>query len=178
MASRGSVIPVFLEQLLAGLPLTVTDPQMTRFMMTIEDAIELVRFAFTNARPGDLYVQKAPATTIDTLARAVLRVFGSDVGVRLIGTRHGEKLYETLLTREEMARAEDLEHYFRVPADTRDLNYDAFYSTGERALSDASDFHSHNARRLDLDEMTALLRELPLVKSALAEQQALAARRS
>jgi UDP-N-acetylglucosamine 4,6-dehydratase/5-epimerase len=175
MASRGSVIPLFVEQVLAGKPLSITDPQMTRFMMSIDDAVELVLFAFRRAEPGDLFVQKAPAATIQTLAEAVKVVFASDVAIKLIGTRHGEKLYETLLTREERARAVDLGDYYRVPADTRDLNYEMFFSQGEVALSATEDYHSHNTRRLGVDEMADMLRKLPVVIDALADRARLPA---
>lgn len=167
MASRGSVIPLFVEQIMAGKPLTITDPAMTRFMMSIEDAVDLVLYAFEHAEPGDLFVKKASACTLEDLAVAVQDVFGRRVGTTVIGTRHGEKLYETLLTREEMIHAEDRGDYFRVPADTRDLNYQLYFTEGERQLSQAEDYHSHNARRLDIPEMTALLRTLPEVAEAL-----------
>jgi UDP-N-acetylglucosamine 4,6-dehydratase len=168
MASRGSVIPLFVEQILNGRPLTVTDPGMTRFMMSIDDAVDLVLFAFSNGQPGDLFVQKAPAATIETLAEALRVVFEKpEHPIRLLGTRHGEKLFETLLTREEMARADDMGQYFRVPADARDLNYEAFFSDGQVALSAATDYHSHNTDRLDVDAMAAALRKLPLVRAAL-----------
>lgn len=170
MASRGSVIPLFAEQILAGKPLTVTDPRMTRFMMSIERAVDLVLFAFAHAQPGDLFVQKAPAATVQTLAEAMKLVFEADNPIQQIGTRHGEKLYETLLTREEMARAEDLGEYFRVPADVRDMNYEAFFSEGEAEISDATDYHSHNAHRLDVQEMTAALRQLDFIQDALARR--------
>lgn len=164
MASRGSVIPLFVEQLRRGEPLTVTDPAMTRFMMSLEDALDLVVYAFQNGAPGDLFVQKAPATTIGILAEAIKSVFEVDVPTRIIGTRHGEKLYETLLTREEMARATDLGGYFRVEADVRDLNYAKYFSEGEDALSAVQDYHSHNTRQLDLGDVKALLRDLPYVR--------------
>lgn len=167
MASRGSVIPLFIDQIRRGRPITVTDPHMTRFMMTIEDAVELVVYAFEHGMPGDLFVQKAPATTIGILAEAVKQVFGVESAVRVIGTRHGEKLFETLLTREEMARALDLGGYFRVPADSRDLNYDSFFTEGEIHLSDAKDYHSHNAAHLDVAQMAQLLRGLTVVQNAL-----------
>jgi UDP-glucose 4-epimerase len=167
MASRGSVIPLFVEQIQQGRPLTVTDPNMTRFMMTIEDAVELVVYAFTHGQPGDLFVQKAPAATIEVLAQAMKQVFDADNPIRLLGTRHGEKLYETLLTREEMARAEDLGGYYRVPADNRDLNYASFFTEGEVSVSEATDYHSHNTRRLTVDEMAASLRGLDVVRRAL-----------
>jgi UDP-N-acetylglucosamine 4,6-dehydratase/5-epimerase len=167
MASRGSVIPLFVEQLRSGRPLTVTDASMTRFMMTLDDALDLVLYAFEHGSPGELYVQKAPAATIGRLAEAVKRVFASDVPVHIIGTRHGEKLYETLLTREEMIRADDLGEYYRVPADVRDLNYAKYYSEGERDLSLVQDYHSHNTRQLDVAELCELLAELPYVRSEL-----------
>lgn len=168
MASRGSVIPLFVEQIRTGRPLTVTDPNMTRFMMTIEDAVELVVYAFTHGEPGDLFVQKAPAATIGVLAEAIKQVFGVEAPTRLLGTRHGEKLYETLLTREEMARAEDLGGYFRVAADNRDLNYASYFTQGEVKVSESADYHSHNAAQLTVDEMAAVLRELGVVQKALA----------
>ena len=168
MASRGSVIPLFLDQIASGRPLTVTDPHMTRFMMTIEDAVELVVYAFTHGKPGDLFIQKAPAATIQVLAEAVNRLFGTENPIRVLGTRHGEKLYETLLTREEMAVADDLGGYYRVPADTRDLNYDSFFTVGEVKVSEASDYNSHNTTRLDVEGMMAILQKLEIVKRALA----------
>lgn len=167
MASRGSVIPLFVEQLRRGGPLTVTDPAMTRFMMSLDNALDLVVYAFQHASPGDLLVQKAPAATIGTLAAAVKRVFEAEAPVEVIGTRHGEKLYETLLTREEMVRATDLGGYFRVAADVRDLNYAKYYSEGEDRISAVKDYHSHNTRRLDEDEMVALLRDLPFIQEHL-----------
>jgi len=168
MASRGSVIPLFMEQIEAGAPLTVTDPNMTRFMMTIEDAVDLVLYAFINGEAGDLFVQKAPAATIHVLAQAMKQVFKAENPIRLLGTRHGEKLYETLLTREEMARAEDLGGYYRVPADNRDLNYASFFTEGEVSVSKATDYHSHNTKQLDVSEMAALLQTLDVVKHGLA----------
>lgn len=168
MASRGSVIPLFIEQIRQGRPLTITDPQMTRFMMSLDDAVDLVLFAYEHAQPGDIYVQKAPAATIETLALAVKRVFGVDNPVEVIGTRHGEKLYETLVTREELVRAEDLGGYYRVPADNRDLNYGLYFSEGQTRVSDLDDYHSHNTRRLDVDEMCEMLAKLPEVREELA----------
>jgi UDP-N-acetylglucosamine 4,6-dehydratase/5-epimerase len=167
MASRGSVIPLFIEQIRAGKPLTVTDPRMTRFMMSIDDAVNLVLYAFENSEPGDLFVRKAPSTTMEILAEAVQRVFDRRVGTTVIGTRHGEKLYETLLTREEMAHATDMGDYFRVPADSRDLNYQSFYTQGERHVSQAEDYHSHNATRLDVDQLVKLLGTLDEIREAL-----------
>jgi UDP-N-acetylglucosamine 4,6-dehydratase len=164
MASRGSVIPLFIEQIKAGKALTVTDPQMTRFMMSIDDAVDLVLYAFRHAEPGDLFVQKAPAATIETLALAVKRVFGADNPIRIIGTRHGEKQFETLLTREERIRAQDLGNYYRVPADNRDLNYDAYYTEGFEPLSQQEDYNSHNTHRLSVEEMAELLLGLELIR--------------
>jgi len=170
MGSRGSVIPLFVEQITAGQPLTITDPAMTRFMMSIDGAVDLVLYAFEHALPGDLYVQQAPAATIETLARALLRVFGADHPLQLIGTRHGEKKYETLLTREELLHASDLGGYFRVPADNRDLNYDVYFTQGEQPLPE-EDYNSHNARRLDVEEMADLLRQLDFIQQELAARK-------
>ncbi len=167
MASRGSVIPLFIKQLQAGQPLTVTDPGMTRFMMSLEEAVDLVLYAFQHARPGDLFVQKAPAATIGTLAEALQRIMGTNREVRVIGTRHGEKLYETLLTREEQSRAEDLGDYYRVPADTRDLNYNLYFNEGRNEVALREDYHSHNTRRIDVAEMMERLRTLPIVQRAI-----------
>jgi UDP-N-acetylglucosamine 4,6-dehydratase/5-epimerase len=169
MASRGSVIPLFVDQIRKGLPLTVTDLGMTRFMMSLDDAVDLVVYAFQHGSPGDLFVQKAPAATIATLAEALRRLFAADNPIQVIGTRHGEKLYETLLTREERARAIDLGSYFRVPADVRDLNYAKYFSEGESRLADFEDYHSHNTRRLDVDELVELLRGLPYIQGELAK---------
>lgn len=171
MASRGSVIPLFLKQIQAGQPLTVTDPSMTRFMMSLEEAVDLVLYAFEHARPGDLFVQKAPAATIKTLAAALQRLLGTNRDVRVIGTRHGEKLYETLLTREEQARAEDLGNYYRVPADTRDLNYNLYFTEGSSEVGLREDYHSHNTRRMDMVEMMDCLRALPIVQRAMRGEQ-------
>lgn len=169
MASRGSVIPLFIDQIHHGLPLTVTDPNMTRFMMSLDDAVDLVVYAFSSGEPGDLFVQKAPAATIGTLAEAVKQLFDADNPIQVIGTRHGEKLYETLLTREEMVRSQDLGGYFRVEADIRDLNYDKYFTEGESELGRAEDYHSHNAHRLSFKEMVDLLHTLPYVKEQLAK---------
>jgi UDP-glucose 4-epimerase len=166
MASRASVIPLFIEQIEAGRALTVTDPDMTRFMMTLDDAVDLVLYAFENAKPGDLFVQKAPACTIATLARAVSQALRATNPVEVIGTRHGEKLYETLLTREEKARAQDLGGYYRVPTDNRDLNYAIYFSEGMPQIANAEDYTSHNTRRLELAEMMALLQKLPEIREA------------
>jgi UDP-glucose 4-epimerase len=169
MASRGSVIPLFVKQIKEGKPLTVTDPGMTRFMMSIDDAVDLVLYAYEHARPGDIFVQKAPAATIGTLAEAVRRIFHPDHPIECIGTRHGEKLYETLLTREEMARAEDLGKYFRIPADNRDLNYAAYFSEGQKAVSRQEDYHSHNTPRLDVEAMVKVLLKLDYIQGELAD---------
>jgi UDP-N-acetylglucosamine 4,6-dehydratase len=167
MASRGSVIPLFLNQIWAGEPLTVTDPNMTRFMMTIEGAVDLVLYAFANGAPGDVFVQKAPSATIGTLAQALLKILNAGNKIHVIGTRHGEKLYETLLNREEMAHAEDLGEYYRVPADIRDLNYASFFSSGRAEVSEALDYNSHNTELLNMEGMMSLLLKLPCVQNAL-----------
>lgn len=167
MGSRGSVIPLFLGQILADEPLTITDPRMTRFMMTIEGAVELVLYAFLHAEPGDIFVQKAPSATIEILAEALLRLMNADNPVRIIGTRHGEKLYETLLNREEMAKAEDLGDYFRVAADARDLNYSKYFTKGETQISEAADYNSHNTTMLNIEEMMDMLMKLQIVRDAL-----------
>jgi UDP-N-acetylglucosamine 4,6-dehydratase len=168
MASRGSVIPLFVNQVLAGEPITVTDPSMTRFMMTLDDAVDLVLYAFRNGRNGDIFVQKAPAATVKVLAQAILELMGKNQHpVREIGTRHGEKLYETLLGREEMACAEDMGEYFRVPPDARDLNYAKFVDQGESRITQSShgeDYNSHNTTRLDLAGMKALLLRLDFMQ--------------
>jgi len=169
MASRGSVIPLFLNQLKSGGAMTVTDPTMTRFMMTIEDAIDLVLFAFTHAQPGDLFVQKAPAATIEVLTEAINKLFKTRIPVKVIGTRHGEKLYETLLTREEKAKAEDMGNYFRVPSDGRDLNYGKFYEEGQPFSESIEDYNSHNTTRLDVDGMIELLLKLEVVHESMKE---------
>lgn len=169
MASRGSVIPLFVDQLTAGKPLTVTDPGMTRFMMTLEDAVDLVLYAFEHGDSGDIFVQKAPAATIEVLAQALLQLFGRpDHPVHVIGTRHGEKLYEALLSREEMAGAADLGGYYRVPPDLRDLNYGKFVEEGERRISESHDYNSHNTDRLDVARMKDLLLRLDFIRDLLA----------
>ncbi len=167
MASRGSVIPLFLKQIGEGTPLTITDPNMTRFMMTIDDAVDLVLYAFEHGSPGDMFVQKAPAATIETLAQAMLKLFNAKNEIRIIGTRHGEKLYETLLTREEMVKAEDMGDYFRIPADVRNLNYNCYFVEGEENIARIEDYHSHNTRRLDVDGMIELLLKLDFIRDAL-----------
>lgn len=165
MASRGSVIPLFVSQVLAGKPITVTDLAMTRFMMTLDDAVELVLYAFANGSNGDIFVQKAPAATVDTLVRALLDLMGRpDHEVRTIGVRHGEKLYKSLLGREERARSEDLGDYFRVPADDRDLNYDKFIDEGEASFGQSEEYNSHNTQRLDVEGMKVLLMKLDFMQ--------------
>ena len=164
MASRGSVIPLWAEQIRAGNVITVTDPNMTRFMMTLDDAVDLVLYAFEHGNGGDLFVQKAPAATLDVLAQALKELYRSDVPVRVIGTRHGEKLYETLVSREEMAKAEDMGEYFRIPCDTRDLNYDKFFVEGQEKVSVIEDYHSHNTARLDVEGMKKLLLKLEMIR--------------
>ncbi len=167
MASRGSVIPLFIDQLKAGKPLTITDPNMTRFMMSLDDAVDLVMYAFKNGQPGDMFVQKAPAATIETLALALKGLYEAENPVHIIGTRHGEKLYETLVNREEMVKAIDLGSYFRIPADNRDLNYEQFFSEGINDIAKNEEYHSHNTRRLNLDEMKNLLLKLDMIRTDL-----------
>jgi UDP-N-acetylglucosamine 4,6-dehydratase len=166
MASRGSVIPLFVEQIRAGQPITITDPHMTRFMMTLDDAVDLVLYAFEHGKPGEIFIQKAPAATIETLAQALTKLMGKpDHEIRVIGTRHGEKLYEALLSREEMVAAQDLGDYYRVPPDLRDLNYGKFVEQGEVRISEAVDYNSHNTTRLDVEGMQALLMKLPFMQA-------------
>ena len=173
MASRGSVIPLWVEQMMEGKPITITDPEMTRFMMTLDDAVDLVVYAFEHGHNGDLFVQKAPAATLATLAQALKEVYAridpkyGETEVKVIGTRHGEKLYETLVTREEMAKAIDMGKYFRIPCDNRDLNYDKFFVEGSTEVSQIEDYHSHNTRRLDVAGMKELLLKLRLVREDL-----------
>jgi UDP-N-acetylglucosamine 4,6-dehydratase len=167
MASRGSVIPLFIELIKAGKPLTVTDPEMTRFMMSIDDAVDLVLYAFNHGKPGDMFVQKSPAATIETLALALKKIFKAANPVKVIGTRHGEKRHETLLTREEMAKAEDLGGYYRIPADNRDLNYNLYFSEGEKKIAMLEDYNSSNTEQLDVDGMAKLLLTLDMVKDEL-----------
>lgn len=165
IASRGSVIPLFVKQLQAGEPLTVTDPNMTRFLMSLEDSVDLVLHAFQHARQGDLFVQKAPASTVGDLAQALVEMSGREHPVRVIGTRHGEKLYETLVSREELAKAEDMGRYYRVPADNRDLNYKKYFVEGERQISALDDYTSHNTERLDVARIKALLGSLEALQA-------------
>jgi UDP-glucose 4-epimerase len=164
MASRGSVIPLFLKQIKSGEALTITDPMMTRFLMSLEEAVELVLFAFENGNSGDLFVNKAPAGTIGDLAQALKELCNADSDIKIIGTRHGEKLYETLCTREEMANAEDMGEFFRIPADNRDLNYARYFSEGEQVVSVIEDYHSHNTQQLGVEGMKKLLVKLPLIR--------------
>lgn len=172
MASRGSVIPLFVEKIKAGMPLTVTDPRMTRFLMSLEDSVDLVLHAFSNSGQGDLFVQKAPACTVAVLAEALKLLFNSSVPVRIIGTRHGEKLYESLVSREEMAKAEDMGRYFRVPADNRDLNYDKFIVEGSPEANEVADYTSHSTERLDVAEVVSLLGKLPYIRRELGKSDA------
>ncbi|KJV43324.1 polysaccharide biosynthesis protein [Brevundimonas sp. KM4] len=173
MASRGSVIPLFVSQLLEGRPITVTEPAMTRFMMTLEDAVELVLYAFAHGDNGDIFVQKAPAATVETLVQALLELFGRpDHEVRVIGVRHGEKQYESLLGKEERARSEDLGDYFRVPPDGRDLNYGKFVDQGDACLHEGEEYNSHNTERLDVEGMKALLLKLEFIQRLLSGERA------
>lgn len=167
MASRGSVIPLFIEQIKAGKPITITDPHMTRFMMTLEDAVDLVLYAFTHAQPGDIFVQKAPATTIELLATALKELYHASNEIKIIGTRHGEKLYETLVNREEMIKAVDMGEYFRIPADTRGLNYEQYFSVGDTDVSKIDDYHSHNTNQIGLEETKKLLLRLEMIQNDL-----------
>lgn len=173
MASRGSVIPLWVEQMMEGNPITITDPNMTRFMMTLDDAVDLVIYAFTHGHNGDLFVQKAPAATLETLAEALKQIYSqvnpkyAETEVKIIGTRHGEKLYETLVTREEMAKAIDMGNYYRIPADTRDLNYDKYFTEGNGSLTSVEEYHSHNTRRLDVDGMKEQLMRLRFIQADL-----------
>ena len=167
MASRGSVIPLFVSQLKEGKPLTVTDPAMTRFLMSLEDSVDLVLYAFKHGKQGDLFVQKAPASTVADLAQALKEIFKKDNPVRIIGTRHGEKLYESLISREEMAKAEDMGDYYCIPSDNRDLNYAQYFSEGEEKLSHLDDYTSHNTDRLDVERIKKLLLKLEYIKEEL-----------
>lgn len=168
MASRGSVIPLFVEQIKSGLPITITDPLMTRFMMTLEDAVDLVLYAFEHGKSGDIFVQKAPAATIKVLCDALKELLlMPDHPINVIGTRHGEKLYEVLLSREEMVSAQELEGYYRLPPDLRDLNYGKFVEEGEIAISNSGEYNSHNTRRLDVAEMQQMLINLPFIRSVM-----------
>ena len=165
MASRGSVIPLFIEQIKAGNPLTITNPEMTRFMMTLDDAVDLVLYAFQNGKQGDLFVQKAPAATIETLAKALIKLYKTNNEIKIIGTRHGEKLFESLVSKEEMVHAIDHGDYYRLPADTRDLNYDQFFSKGDESLGKFEEYHSHNTKQLDIDGTIDLLMKLEEIRN-------------
>jgi len=177
MASRGSVIPLWVEQIKANKPITITDPHMTRFMMTLDDAVDLVLYAFEHGNNGDLFVQKAPAATLEVLANALKETYSlinkayGETEVKLIGTRHGEKLYETLVTREEMAKAVDMGDYYRIPCDTRDLNYDKFFTEGNEDIAKIEDYHSHNTTRLDIEGMKDLLLKLRFIREDLGLQE-------
>ena len=176
MASRGSVIPLWVEQMMEGKPIMITDPNMTRFMMTLDDAVDLVIYAFTHGENGDLFVQKAPAATLDVLAEALKQTYAKidpkygETGVKVIGTRHGEKLYETLVTREEMAKAIDMGDYYRIPCDNRDLNYDKFFTEGDHKVEQVEEYHSHNTHRLDVESMKELLLKLNFIREDLGLQ--------
>jgi UDP-N-acetylglucosamine 4,6-dehydratase len=170
MASRGSVIPLFVEQIKKGNPLTITDPNMTRYMMTLDDAVDLVIFAFKNGNPGDIFVQKSPAATIEVLAKALLDLYKASNPIKIIGTRHGEKLYETLVNREEMVKAEDLGNFYRIPADTRDLNYNRFFIEGEAQISQIEEYNSHNTSRLNIEETKQLLLKLDFIQEEVGKK--------
>jgi UDP-N-acetylglucosamine 4,6-dehydratase len=167
MASRGSVIPLFVSQIRSGKPITVTDPNMTRFLMSLEDSVNLVLYAFQHGQQGDIFVQKAPASTVADLALALKELFGSDTAIQTIGTRHGEKLYESLISREEMAHAKEIDNYFRIPADNRDLNYAKYFSEGDQDISQLDDYTSHNTRRLNVEQIKQLLLGLDFIKEEL-----------
>jgi UDP-N-acetylglucosamine 4,6-dehydratase len=171
MASRGSVIPLFINQIKSGLPLTITDPNMTRFLMSLDDAVDLVLFAFENGNQGDLFVNKAPAATIGDLALAIKGLAKVENEINVIGTRHGEKLYETLCTREEMVKAEDMGGFYRIPADNRDLNYSMFFSEGEKNIATIEDYHSHNTQRLNVESVKNLISKLALVRKELLGEE-------
>lgn len=182
MASRGSVIPLWVEQIVSGKPITITDSNMTRFMMTLDDAVDLVVYAFTHGHNGDLFVQKAPAATLDVLAEALRQTYAKidpkygEIEVKVIGTRHGEKLYETLVTREEMAKAIDMGGYYRIPCDNRDLNYDKFFTEGDHKVEQVDEYHSHNTTRLDIEGMKTLLHKLNFIREDLGLQSRAKAR--
>lgn len=167
MASRGSVIPLFVEQIKAGNPLTITNPDMTRFMMTLNDAVDLVLYAFQNGKQGDIFIQKSPASTIQTLAEALIKLYKANNEIKVIGTRHGEKLFESLVSKEEMVHAEDMGDYYRLPADTRDLNYEQYFSEGKDAIDKVEEYHSHNTKQLDINGTIDLLMKLDEIKNDL-----------
>lgn len=168
MASRGSVIPLFLNQLQSNKPLTITDPNMTRFLMSLDESVDLVLYAFENARPGDIFIHKAPASTVGDLAQAMKELLKSTADIKIIGTRHGEKLYESLVSREEMARADDLGGYYRIPADSRDLNYDKYFVEGQTEVSEIDDYTSHNTHRLDINGVKETLMKLDIIREVLS----------
>jgi UDP-N-acetylglucosamine 4,6-dehydratase len=167
MASRGSVIPLWIEQIKSGKPITITNPEMTRFMMTLDDAVDLVIYAWQHGNNGDLFVQKAPAATLTVLAQALKELYNADTEIKVIGTRHGEKLYETLVTQEEMAKSEDMGDYYRIPCDTRDLNYDKYFKEGSEKINEVETYHSHNTNRLDVEGMKNLLLKLEMIRQDL-----------
>lgn len=169
MASRGSVIPLFISQILENKPITITDPKMTRFLMSLDDSIDLVEFAFTNANPGDIFVQKAPATTVENIALALQKIFNAKNEIKIIGTRHAEKLYETLLTREEMVKAIDMGDYYKIPADNRDLNYASYFTDGDVETSKNDDYHSHNTQQLNVDETVEVFKNLDYVQKIIEQ---------
>ena len=169
MASRGSVIPLFISQILENKPITITDPKMTRFLMSLDDSIDLVEFAFNNANPGDIFVQKAPATTVENIALALQKIFNAQNEIKIIGTRHAEKLYETLLTREEMVKAVDMGDYYKIPADNRDLNYASYFTDGDVKTSEKDDYHSHNTRQLNVDETVEVLSNLDYIQNIIKQ---------
>jgi UDP-glucose 4-epimerase len=171
MASRGSVIPLFVNQIKTGKPITITDPNMTRFMMTLNDAVDLVLYAFGNGQPGDIFVQKSPAATIEVLAKALMDMYEKTTEIKIIGTRHGEKLYESLVNREEMVKAVDLGGYYRIPADTRDLNYGKYFTEGEVKVSEVEEYTSHNTERLDIEGMKNLLLKLPMIRKDIQNEK-------
>lgn len=171
MASRGSVIPLWVDQIKSGKPITITDPHMTRFMMTLDDAVDLVLYAFEHGQNGDLFVQKAPAATLDVLAQALKELYNTDTEIKVIGTRHGEKLYETLVTREEMVKSIDMGNYYRIPCDDRDLNYDKFFVEGNEDVSRIEDYHSHNTGRLNVEQMKQLLLKLRFIREDLGLEE-------
>ncbi len=171
MASRGSVIPLFVSQIKSGEAITITDPNMTRFMMSLDQSVELVEYAFSNGEPGDIFVKKAPAATLMVLAKALLKIFDSDNPINVIGTRHGEKLYESLLTREEMQKAQDMGEYYRIPPDNRNLNYSSYFTKGEQIDLEQSDYNSHNAERLEQEALIELLLKLDFIKRELGDDE-------
>ena len=169
MASRGSVIPLFISQILENKPITITDPKMTRFLMSLDDSIDLVEFAFNNANPGDIFVQKSPATTVENIALALQKIFNAQNEIKIIGTRHAEKLFETLLTREEMVKAVDMGDYYKIPADNRDLNYASYFTDGDVKTSEKDDYHSHNTRQLNVDETVEVLSNLDYIQNIIKQ---------